>query len=534
MVFYFDMHPGGPGHEPLRIREIWPPGTLIKGDYVVEKKIGSGGFGSVYLARHRFLGSMHVIKRLHEQYASDEEFVRKFMNEGRAVRKLKNCPHVVAVEHMTQSEDGHLILVMEHVAGGDLDALMQARPMTVAEVIESGRQIALGLEAAHRAGLIHRDIKPQNVLIGEDSAGRPVLKIIDFGLAKDHGAKEQTSVMRGGSVGYTAPEQWLKAGKDIDGRADLYSLGASMYKMLCGHMPYDSADDVMPWMARVAQGPPPAPATIRRDCPAALSALILEMLAAEPAGRPADAGVVVRRLTAMTGAAGVERKVMVPVAVETPRVQAVVLEAAPVGAKGRKAGWAGGGVGGFVALGVVMWFATRPAPTPAPVVEPPKQVAPKEEVPRAQREKAALETGVRESRGAEVKKQVEQTAGKKAAAVPAAGSVTAQPPESKGKPVEAVKPAAPALDHLALGDAARNGGDLGAALRHYREAGDAGRLAALQKAVEGDAEERAGGFMDRGLFGEALKVAERWLGEFPGSQRLTRLRARVVRARDSQ
>ena len=88
---------------------------MIKGDYVIDKKLGSGGFGAVYLAKHRFLGSIHVIKRLHEQYASDPEYLHKFMNEGRAVRRLKGCPYVVEVEHMTQSEDGHLILVMEHV-----------------------------------------------------------------------------------------------------------------------------------------------------------------------------------------------------------------------------------------------------------------------------------------------------------------------------------------------------------------------------------------------------------------------------------
>src|SRR5271154_2058243 len=102
-----------PGDPPFKLREIWPPGTVIKGDYIVEKRLGGGGFGTVYLAQHRFLGTTHVIKRLHEQFASDAEYVNKFIREGRAVRRLKGCPHVVEVEHMTQSEDGHLILVME-------------------------------------------------------------------------------------------------------------------------------------------------------------------------------------------------------------------------------------------------------------------------------------------------------------------------------------------------------------------------------------------------------------------------------------
>ena len=144
------MHPSA---EPYRIREVWPPGTVIKGDYEISAKLGSGGFGTVYLAQHRFLGTTHVIKRLHEQFASDPEYVRKFVNEARSVRRLKDCPNVVQVEHMTQSEDGHLILVMEHITGGDLAGLMAIRQPRVDEVIEYARQIALGLAAAHAAGL---------------------------------------------------------------------------------------------------------------------------------------------------------------------------------------------------------------------------------------------------------------------------------------------------------------------------------------------------------------------------------------------
>lgn len=473
---------------------------MIKGDYVIEKKLGSGGFGSVYLAKHRFLGSIHVIKRLHEQYASDPEYVSKFMNEGRAVRRLKGCPYVVEVEHMTQSEDGHLILVMEHVAGGDLDALMQSREMTIAEVIESGRQISLGLDAAHRAGLIHRDIKPQNVLIGQDSFGRPLLKLIDFGLVKDRGAQEKTSVMRGGSLGYTAPEQWMRAGKDIDGRADLYSLGASMYRMLCGRMPHDSSDDVMPWMARVAQAAPPAPAAIRGDCPAALSNLILELLAIEPEGRPMDAAAVIRRLEAITA---------IPQAAEVTRLMPPLPEKRP-------RPWPAAVAAAAVILGVGGWIATRPNPAPpapatAKTVEPP------------------------------VTNPV-QPSPIQAFTEPAPSTI--RPPEEKKKPAvtpvkepEIAKPEPPKpepINHAALGDAARNAGDLATALRHYREAADPTRLAAVQRAVEGDAEERASALMDRGQFADALKIVDRWLPDFAGSQRLQRLRARIVKARDSQ
>ncbi len=182
-----------PGGEPFKLREIWPPGTVIKGDYIVERKLGGGGFGTVYLAQHRFLKTAHLIKRLHEHYASDAEFVNKFIREGQAIRRLRACPHVIEVEHMTQSEDGHLILVMEHVGGGDLDDLMKSRPLTIAEVVEFSRQIVTALAAAHAAQLIHRDVKPQNVLMGCDEAGRPLLKLIDFGIAADHRRGTQTT-----------------------------------------------------------------------------------------------------------------------------------------------------------------------------------------------------------------------------------------------------------------------------------------------------------------------------------------------------
>lgn len=287
-----------PSEEPFSVREIWPPETIIKGDYRIERRLGQGGFGIVYLAKHRFLGTMHVIKRLHEHFASNPEYVRKFVKEARAVRRLKGCLNIVEVEHMTQSEDGHLILVMEHIAGGDLSGLMESRRLSVADVIEYARQIATGLEAAHAAGLVHRDIKPENVMISHNSTGQMILKLIDFGIVADHVGQQQTSVVHGGSIGYAAFEQWVKSGKELDGRTDLYALGASMYRMLCGRMPYP-VSDIGGWIERVKAGPPVAPSEIRPETPAALSDLILELLSLRPDGRPADAATVIRRLNAI-------------------------------------------------------------------------------------------------------------------------------------------------------------------------------------------------------------------------------------------
>lgn len=278
------------------IREIWPTGTVIKGDFVIERKLGAGGFGSAYLAQHRYLGTKHVIKRLHEQYASDTQYVKKFLSEAQLLARLKGHPNIVEVQHMTQIEDGHLILVMEYIGGGDLAKLMEKRQLTPTEVIFYGWQIANALHAAHAERLIHRDVKPDNVMLGRDSQGNEVCKLIDFGIAADQMSLQQTSVMRPASVGYAAPEQLSRAGKYLDGRADLYSLGASMYRMLCGRMPYP-ANDVFEWFDLVRQGLPPAPSELRADVPEALSTLLLEMLSPAPERRPESAAEVMRRLT---------------------------------------------------------------------------------------------------------------------------------------------------------------------------------------------------------------------------------------------
>jgi len=289
MILCMSMDPAAAGGDLYGVREIWPAGTIIKGDYVIERKLGGGGFGSVYLAKHRYLNSLHVIKRMHQNLQEEPEFVRKFFKEGQLMTRLKDCPYIVQVQHMTHTDDKHLILVMEHIDGGDLSKLMTARTLSVDEVLEFGRQIARGLAAAHAVGVIHRDVKPENALLTKDASGRPLVKLIDFGIAADHAGSQHTSVAKMGSIGFAAPEQWMKSGKDIDGRADIYALAATMYRLLCGRMPYEGATEPWPWLMRVQQGPPDAPGSIRGDCPGWLSDALMKALAALPENRPANA-----------------------------------------------------------------------------------------------------------------------------------------------------------------------------------------------------------------------------------------------------
>jgi serine/threonine-protein kinase len=482
----------------FRLREIWPPGTVIKDDYIIERRLGSGGFGTVYLARHRFLQSQHVIKRLHEQLASDEVYVRKFIREGQSIRKLRGCPYIVDIEHMTQTADGHLILIMEYVPGGDLEGYLKTKGrLEIAEALDLASQIAEGLKAAHAVGLLHRDIKPQNVLLARRPDGSLQAKLIDFGIAANQ-ETQQSSALRGGSLGYAAPEQWMMSGKNLDARVDLYSLGAALYRMLTGRMPYN-AEDIGDWMAQ-ARNPPPRPATLVANVPPDLDRLLLELLAPSRENRPPNAESVITRMHAMTQGAVTQRAVPNPVPVSAPARRRLAWLAVPL--------LAVAGLGG--------WLATRTPSAPAPEVKkavetapPPKPV---EVAPAAQPPAAAPER---------TPERVPEQA--------------KEPPAPKRVPEQ--KPVTPAVDYLGQGDAARDRGDYRAALKDYRQAESpdkAQRLAQLQHAVEGDVEERVAALSDSGQFTQADALVSSWLAEYPSSSRLQAQKALIRRRKESQ
>ena len=289
-----------PYPQPFTPRDSWPPGTVVKDDYVIEARLGKGGFGTVYKAKHRYLQSDHVIKRLHEEYSSDEEYVRKFIAEGQVIRRLRDCPYIVTVEHMTLTADQYLILIMEFMSGGDLNKLMQERQLfTVAEVAGYAAQIAEGLRAAHGIDLIHRDIKPANILLAEN---KRKAKLTDFGIAADHQSSQATSVVRGGSLGYAAPEQWTTAGRNLDGRTDIYALGVTMYHMLTRVMPYPAAD-IHAWIEGVRTTQPIHVNRLRDDVPDDLNRLVMQMIEVRREHRPPNIETVLECLKPYADAA---------------------------------------------------------------------------------------------------------------------------------------------------------------------------------------------------------------------------------------
>jgi hypothetical protein len=218
------------------------PGDLIDGKYRVLRLIGDGGMGSVYEARHEMLGIPVALKFLHADLAKRPGLAARFLQEARVSATIQS-PHVCHVTDVDTASDGSPFLVMELLSGESLQSLLNRRgKLSVEQSVDFSLQILAGLEAAHALGVVHRDLKPDNVFVTPSSSG-PLLKLIDFGIAKLRESNEfkkeltRAGVMMG-TPEYMAPEQ-LYAAHEVDHRADLYSLGVMLFEMLSGARPSD-------------------------------------------------------------------------------------------------------------------------------------------------------------------------------------------------------------------------------------------------------------------------------------------------------
>jgi serine/threonine protein kinase len=226
-------------------------GKVLDGQYQIESMLGKGGMGAVYSARHILLGDRVAIKILPPEVRTNAEWLRRFRREGQAARRFRH-PNAVTVYDLRTAGDGTIYMVMEHVEGHTLSQEMRNRgPMTPAEAFEILEPIMSVLNTAHAMGVVHRDLKPENIMIGKSSTGERVVKLLDLGIAKmrevagaDGGAA--TALTLAGQVlgtpHYMSPEQWGELPRDgdseIDGRADIYSLGLVFYEMIVGKRPY--------------------------------------------------------------------------------------------------------------------------------------------------------------------------------------------------------------------------------------------------------------------------------------------------------
>jgi len=262
------------------------PGTLIAG-YQIDSLIGRGGMGVVYKANHLALDRAVAIKVIKPELASDEGFRRRFERESRLAASLHH-PHIVTI-HDAREEEGFLMIVMHHVEGTDLRRVMKrVGRVEPARAVAICSQIGSALDAAHRHELVHRDVKPGNILLS-DEYGKETAYLSDFGLGKLISSETGLTGagMLVGTLDYLAPE--LIQGQRIDGRCDVYSLGCVLYEALSGRVPYPTEHDVGKIWAHI-ENPAPSLLQSAADLPAPLDDILQRAMAKDPSNRYPTAG----------------------------------------------------------------------------------------------------------------------------------------------------------------------------------------------------------------------------------------------------
>jgi beta-lactam-binding protein with PASTA domain len=279
---------------------------VLNNRYELEQKIGEGGMARVYRGRDLRLNRQVALKVLHSHYASDSGFLQRFHHEAQAAANLRH-PNIVDVYDVGQDDDIHYI-VMEYVQGSDLKAvILRNGPLPIEQAVYVAECVANGLEAAHRIGMVHRDIKPQNIIVGEQGQ----VKITDFGIAKSSLSTALTETgVTFGTADYISSEQ--ARGQPATPRSDIYSLGVTLYEMLTARLPFTGESAIAVAMQHVSADPPP-PRMYNPRIPPQLESLVLRALSKDPDGRPTTAREFARLLQGYRNA-GDQATVVGPVA----------------------------------------------------------------------------------------------------------------------------------------------------------------------------------------------------------------------------
>jgi formylglycine-generating enzyme required for sulfatase activity/serine/threonine protein kinase len=274
-----------------------PPGLADHPDYEIRRELGRGGMGVVYLAHNQLMGRDEVLKVIGQKITERAEVLERFLREIRAVARLRH-PNIVTAYHATRI-GANLVFAMEYVEGLDLARMVKANgPLPVSHACYYVHQAAIGLQHAHEEGLIHRDIKPGNLMLAQRK-DKVAIKILDFGLAKAsrEGKIDNQLTSEGQTLGtpdYIAPEQITDA-THADIRADIYSLGGTLYHLLCGRPPFQAGSLYDLYQAHMSRDADP-PNFVRPEVPVELGSLVAKMMAKDPARRFQTPGEVAQAL----------------------------------------------------------------------------------------------------------------------------------------------------------------------------------------------------------------------------------------------
>ena len=259
--------------------------------YKILEKLGEGGMGVVYRAEDTRLKRIVALKFLPPDLTRDSEAKERFVREAQAASALDH-PNICTIHEVRETEDGRLFIVMAYYGGGTLQQRIAAGPLSVKDAVTFTAQTAQGLAAAHGKGIIHRDVKPGNIIITPEG----IAKIVDFGLAKlvgQPGVTKTASTL--GTVAYMSPE--LVRGEDVDHRTDLWSLGVSLYEMLAGKRPFKGEHEAAVMYEILNVSPPPLQ-QVRADMPDRVEFIVSQLLQKDPSARIASASVLVEELEA--------------------------------------------------------------------------------------------------------------------------------------------------------------------------------------------------------------------------------------------
>lgn len=262
-------------------------GRILDGKYRILEPLGEGGMAQVYTAEHLVLEHLVAIKFLRRELAIEPEIAERFAREAKTIAQL-NSEHVVKVLDVGYLDGAGPFMVMEHLDGEDLQTrLGRCGPLPLAEAIGYVIQAAAGLDQAHRKGIVHRDLKPENLFLARSQQGVEIIKLLDFGISKQTGnslsrlTQPQVAI---GSPNYMAPEQ-LMGSETIDARADVWSLGVVLYRLVTGALPF-SGQSIAEVYARILHTEPAKPSDVCPGLPRAFDELVMRCLKKPSAERP--------------------------------------------------------------------------------------------------------------------------------------------------------------------------------------------------------------------------------------------------------